>query len=130
MPVSPMERTQLKRFKRHMTSASEKIIASTTLPILSEKIPTMTIYLTSTKQMKPASIRLWIGLREKRSSPLLLRLTWLEYQALTTSRPTSTPAQPGLETLVDAKRGKLEMPQRTMRRCPVSWRVVVEHCNG
>merc|ERR1719300_1096802 len=130
MPVSPMERTQLKRFKRHMTSASEKITASTILPILSEEIRTMTICRTSTKQMKLASIRLWIGLREKRSSPLLLRLTWLEYQALTTSRPTSTPALLGLETLVGAKRGKLEMPQRTMRRCPVSWKAAVGPCNG
>merc|ERR1711972_86138 len=124
------ERTQLKRFKRHTTSASEKITASTILPTLSEKIPTMMIYLTSTKQMKLASIRLWIGLREKRSSLLLLRLTWLESQALTTSRPTSTPAQLGLEILVGAKRGKSEMPQRAMRRCPVSWKAAVGPCNG
>merc|ERR1719300_1912783 len=130
MPVSPTERTQLKRFKRHMTSALEKITASTILPILLEEIRTMTICRTSTKKMKLASIRLWIGLREKRSSPLLLRLTWLESQALTTSRPTSTPAQLGLETLVGGKKGKLGMPQRIMRRCPVLWRAVVEPCDG
>merc|ERR1712210_323958 len=88
------------------------------------------ICLTSMKETKLASIRLWIGLREDRFSLLWLRLTWLDCQALTALRKTSTLVQLGVETLAVAKGGQLEMLQRTQKRCPVLWRVVVEPCNG
>merc|ERR1719233_1738550 len=80
--------------------------------------------------MKRASIRPWVGYKERTFSLLLLRLIWLEFQTLTASKTTSTPVQLGLATLVGAKRGRLERPLRKMRRCPVLWNLVMEPCNG
>merc|ERR1712032_372345 len=74
--------------------------------------------------MKRASIRLWVGYKERTLSLLRLRLIWLEFQISTASRITSTNVQLGLATLVGAKRGRLERPLRKMRRCPVLWNLV------
>merc|ERR1712032_1492970 len=60
--------------------------------------------------MKRASIRLWVGYKERTLSLLRLRLIWLEFQISTASRITSTNVQLGLATLVGAKRGRLERP--------------------
>merc|ERR1712032_46219 len=128
--VSPMEMTLLKRSRRRTTNALAKITALTILPTLLEEIQTMTIFLMSMKEMKRASIRLWVGYKERTLSLLWLRLIWLEFQISTASRITSTNVQLGLATLVGAKRGRLERPLRKMRRCPVLWNLVMELCNG